>query len=132
MDSEKIIEILSQNGVSDEEIISSSENYIVIRFCYDFDSDEKSAARAYANEESGAEEDSEDWTSNWYTSYLYDIARDNIQETIEDICEEFDIEGEFRESENEDGENTDFMRAYAIFCEDSCDVDFDEILSEYI
>ena len=88
MDSERIIYILEQNGVDDIEEIVSKDNYFVVRFCYEFDNEEISAAKAYSNEESQEEEGSSDWYSDWYLPYLYDIAKDNIQEVIEEICEE--------------------------------------------
>jgi hypothetical protein len=131
MDSERIIYILEQNGIDEVEEIVSSENYFVVRFCYEFDNEEINAARAYSNDESQEEEGSTDWYSDWYTPYLYDIAKDNIQEVIEEICEEFDIEGEFKELESQKGE-IDYMKGIAIFCQDSSEVDLDDILNDNI
>lgn len=130
MDYDKIISILEQNGMAEAEELVANDSYIVIRFCYDFDRDEMSAARKYANEESGLEEDSSDWYDNYYLAYLLDIAKDNIQEVIEEVCEEFDIEGEFREIK--ENESAEYMKGIAIFCEDSSDIDLEEILSDYM
>lgn len=130
MDFGRIIDLLEQNGASDCEEILSKENYSIIKFCYDFDKEEMDAARAYANEESGLEENSEEWYENYYISYLYDIARDNLQEIMEEICEEFELEGEFRELN--DGESLEYMKGIFVFCEDSSNIELDEILSEYI
>ena len=129
MDSERIIYILEQNGVDDIEEIVSKDNYFVVRFCYEFDNEEISAAKAYSNEESQEEEGSSDWYSDWYLPYLYDIAKDNIQEVIEEICEEFDIEGEFKEVEAQMGD-IDFMKGIAIFCQDSSEVDLEDVLND--
>ena len=130
MDYENIISILEKNGMNDCEELVSNDSYIVIKFCYDFDKDEISAARKYANEESGLEEDSSDWYDNYYLAYLLDIAKDNIQEVVEEVCEEFDIEGEFREIE--ENESAEYMKGIVIFCEDSSDIDLEEILSDYM
>lgn len=131
MDSERIIYILEQNGIDEVEEIVSSENYFVVKFCYEFDNEEINAARAYSNDESQEEEGSTDWYSDWYTPYLYDIAKDNIQEVIEEICEEFDIEGEFKEFESKKGE-IDYMKGIAIFCQDSSEIDLEDILNDNI
>lgn len=129
MDSERIIYILGQNGIDEIEEIVSSENYFVVKFCYEFDSEEISAARAYSNEESQEKEGSSEWYSEWYIPYLYDIAKDNIHEVIEEISEEFDIEGEFKELDNQKGD-IDYMRGVAIFCQDSSEIDLDDILND--
>lgn len=130
MDFGRIIDLLEQNGVNDCEEIISEDNYSIIRFCYDFDKEEIDAARAYANEESGLKEDSTEWYENYYLSYLYDIAKDNLQEIMEEICEEFELEGEFKELN--ETESSEYMKGFFIFCEDSSDIDIDEILSRYI
>jgi len=129
MDSERIIYILEQNGINEIEEIAVNENYFVVKFCYEFDNEEISAARAYSNEESQEKEESADWYSDWYTPYLYDIAKDNIQEVLEEICDEFDIEAEFKEAENQKGD-IDYMKGIAIFCQDSSEIDLEFILND--
>lgn len=127
MDSDKILDVLDENGLSDLEIVNEQDNYIVIKFSYDFDDEEKKGAKSYANEESDLEEDSSEWLSDWYLSYLYDVAKDNIQEIVEEICEDFELEGEYRTIEDE---NTEFMRTVLVLCQDSSEIDMEEILSE--
>jgi hypothetical protein len=129
MDSERIIYILEQNGITEIKEIVTNENYFVVKFCYEFDNDEIKAAKAYSNEESQEEEGSTDWYNDWYLPYLYDIAKDNIQEVIEEICDEFDIEGEFKEIEAQNLD-VDYMEGIAIFCKDSSEIDLEDILND--
>lgn len=37
MNYEDILDIMEENGLSDCDIIKSSEDHVVIEFCYDFD-----------------------------------------------------------------------------------------------
>ena len=70
MDHEIIIDILEKDGMSDIEKLAGTDNYVVIRFCYDFDKEEISAARAYANEECDLEEGSSEWTDNQLIPFI--------------------------------------------------------------
>lgn len=128
---EEIVDYLENNGLTELEIVRSEEEYIVIKFCYDYDSDEIKAARAYATEEGDCDKDSPEWYENWYLPYLIDIAKDNIQEVVEEICEEFDVEGEYRQIE-ENENHIEFFKGLVIFSSDSSDVDYEEIMAEYI
>lgn len=125
------VEILEENELTDVKVIKASENYSVISFNYDFDDEEMSSARAYANDESEEEEGSSEWYENWYIPYLYDIAKDNVQEIIEEICDDFELEGEFKESESYDL-SQEFMKGIIIFCKDSSEVEMEDIINDYI
>lgn len=125
------VELLEENDLTDVKVIKSSESYCIIGFCYDFDDDEMSSASAYANDESDEEEGSEEWNENWYLPYLYDIAKDNVQEIIEEICDDFDIEGEFKQIESYDL-SQEFMKGIIVFCTDSSEVEMEDIINDYI
>lgn len=131
MDELDLVGILEVKELQDVEMIKEDDNVAFIKFSYDFDQDEISAARAYANEESGQEEGNSEWYENWYLPYLYDVAKDNIQEIIEEVCEEYELEGEFREKQNYDI-SQDFLKGYVVFCKDSTGVDIEEIINDYI
>lgn len=126
---EEIVDYLEGNGLTELEVVRSSKEYIAIKFCYDYDKDEAEAARAYSNEEGDSEEGSAEWYENWYLPYLIDIAKDNIQEIVEDICEEFDVEGEFKQIEEYEN-HIEFFRGLVVFSTDLADVDFEELLIE--
>ncbi|NLK96384.1 MAG: hypothetical protein GX275_14560 [Clostridiales bacterium] len=130
MDSEKLIELLEENGLSEVEVKSHNSKYVSIEFSYEYDYEETSAAREYANEESDFEEDSREWTEDWYSVYLDDIVNDNVQEIIEEICEELDIEAEFKKIE-EESQIGDVYKGIIVFCYDSTEIDMESLLSEY-
>jgi len=85
MEISEIEDFLGDNGLSEIEEIKNDENYSVIKFYYDFDKDELSAARAYANDESDLESESAEWYTDWYLSYLSDLAKDNVEEIMEEL-----------------------------------------------
>lgn len=126
-----LVDILEGNDLTEVEVIKSNENYSVIRFCYDFDQEEMAAAKAYASGESEEEEGSNEWYENWYTPYLYDVAKDNIQEIIEEICDDFELEGEFKEAERYNL-SKEFMKGIIIFCKDSSEIEMEDIINDYI
>lgn len=127
MDFEKLVELLEENGLSEVEVKVHNSNYVTIEFIYEYDFEETSAARQYANEESDEEEDSLEWTENYYSTYLDDIVNDEVQEIVEDICEELDIEGVFRKVE-EESQVGDMYKGRIVFCKDSTEVDIESIL----
>lgn len=122
---EEIVDYLESNGLTELEVVKSTKEYIAVKFCYDYDKDEISAAEAYSNEEGDCEEGSTEWYENWYLPYLVDIAKDNIQEIVEDICEEFDVDGEFRQIEEYEN-HIEFFKGLVVFSADSTDIDFED------
>lgn len=131
MKSSEIIEMLEDEGLSEIEEVKKRKSYVVLKFFYDFDKEEIAGAKAYANEESDLDEGSEEWYSNWYLPYLAEIARDNVDSILEDIMDELEIEGRAREFDL-DVANNDYMKFVAVFCEDSLDVDMEDVLSDYL
>ena len=97
MQTTEIIEFLEENGLSEIEEIKIEDNFVVLKFYYDFDKDEILAARAYANEESDLEEESDEWYRDWYLSYLSDIAKDNVEGIVEDLGDELEFSSKINE-----------------------------------
>ena len=120
MKTSEIIEFLEENGLSEVEEIKVEDNFVVLKFYYDFDKDEILAARSYANEESDLEEESDEWYRDWYLSYLADIAKDNVESIVEDIGEELELEGKAKELEI-DSNNADYMKFICVLCSDDFD-----------
>lgn len=131
MKTSEIIEFLEENGLSEVEEIKVEDNFVVLKFYYDFDKDEILAARSYANEESDLEEESDEWYRDWYLSYLADIAKDNVESIVEDIGEELELEGKAKELEI-DSNNADYMKFICVLCSDDFDEDLEEVLNDYL
>ena len=130
MEISEIENFLKDNGLSEIEEIDNEENYSVIKFYYDFDKDELSAARAYANEESDLESESAEWYTDWYLSYLSDLAKDNVEEIIEELSEEFEVITAHKALEIT-AKAADYMKFVAIITNEEID-DIDDILMEYM
>lgn len=130
MEISEIEDFLQDNGLSEIEEIKSEENYSIIKFYYDFDKDELSAARAYANEESDLESESAEWYTDWYLSYLSDIANDNVEEVMEEVMEEFEVIT-FHKALEMTAKTADYMKFVAIITNEELD-DMDDILMEYM
>lgn len=131
MNAFEIAQRLEQEGLTEIEEVLVENDKVILEFFYDFDREELSAARAYANEESDLEEDSNEWKAEWYIPYLLDIAKDNIENVIEEIDDDFEVSGVFQEVKI-DGNNNDYIKFVAVFCTDDCDEDLEEILSDYL
>lgn len=125
----EIIKALKEKGVSDIEEIKYKRGYLLVKFFYDFDDDEISAARSYSNEEGTYESETEEWFKELYLPYLYDISLDNVEEYIEEITEEYEIQGQFV-AYDVDINNPTFGEFLAIFSEDKEEVDIDEVVEE--
>ena len=130
MEISEIEDFLGDNGLSEIEEIKNDENYFVIKFYYDFDKDELSAARAYANEESDLESESAEWYTDWYLSYLSDLAKDNVEEIMEELSEEFEVITACKALEMT-AKSADYMKFIAIITNEEID-DIDDMLMEYI
>ena len=105
MKSSEIINYLEDNDLADIEELKQKSNYIIIRFYYDFDKEEISAAKAYSTEESDFEPESDEWYKEYYIPYLRDIAVDNVESIIEEIMEEFEIEAKYKELGMDNGDS---------------------------
>ena len=131
MQTTEIIEFLEENGLSEIEEIKTEDNFIVLKFYYDFDKDEILAARAYANEESDLEEESDEWYRDWYLSYLSDVAKDNVEGIVEDLGDELELASKIKEVEI-DVNNADYMKFVTILCSEDFEEDLEEVLNDYL
>ncbi|NFG23566.1 hypothetical protein FDF11_08980 [Clostridium botulinum] len=130
MKSSEIIEYLEKNGLSEVEEINITDEYILIKFFYDFDKEEIDAAENYANEDCDFDDDSDEWYNDFYMPYLNDIAMDNIESIIEDAMEDLDIEGKYRQIESET-RNLGYVKFISVFANSDSEVDLDEVLIDY-
>lgn len=131
MQTTEIIEFLEENGLSEIEEVKTEDNFIVLKFYYDFDKEEILAARAYANEESDLEEESDEWYRDWYLSYLSDVAKDNVEGIVEDLGDELELASKIKEVEI-DVNNADYMKFVTILCSEDFEEDLEEILNDYL
>lgn len=130
MKSSEIINYLEDNNLADIEEIKQKSNYVIIRFYYDFDKEELSAAKTYATEESDFEPECDEWYNEYYIPYLKDIAVDNVESIIEEIMEEFEIEAKYKELGMEKGDAS-FLKFIASFSDELTDIEMEDILNDY-
>ena len=130
MDILNIINYLEDNGMSEVEEIKQDSNMSLIKFYYDFDKDELSAAKIYSNEESDYESESEEWYNEYYIPFLKDTAVDNAEATVEDVVDEFDVAAVVKELGVENG-NYGYFK-FVLACSDQMDeMELEEILNDY-
>lgn len=123
--------MLEESGLTEISEILVEDNHAILEFFYDFDSDELSAAKSYANEESDAEEGTSEWRRDWYIPYLLDIAKDNSEGIIEDAMDEFELEWKLNEV-NVDSNNNGYIKFMLACCEEDYTGDLDELLNDYL
>ncbi|MBD7909939.1 MULTISPECIES: hypothetical protein [Clostridium] len=131
MEITEIIEFLEDNDISEIKEIKSEDNYVVFNFFYDFDKEEMSAARSYANEESDVEEESNEWYREWYFSYLYDVAKDNIEEILDDMNEEFGTSS-LSKVITSHANNIEYVKFAVIVCNNTFEWDMEDALNDYL
>ena len=129
MKSLEIINYLEDNDFADIEELKKKSNFVIIRFYYDFDKEEISAAKAYSTEESDFEPESDEWYKEYYIPYLRDIAVDNVESTMEEIMEEFELEAKYKEIGMENGDSG-YFKFIAAFSEELTDAELEEILND--
>lgn len=130
MKSSEIIDFLEDNDLAEVEEIKHKSNYVIIKFYYDFDKEELSAAKAYSTEESDFEPESDEWYNEYYIPYLRDIAVDNVESIIEEISDEFELESKYKEFGMENG-NSGYFKFIAAFSEELTDIEMEDILNDY-
>lgn len=130
MDISEIINYLQENDLSEVEEKKQDSNTTIIEFSYDFDKDELNAAKSYSNEESDFESESDEWYNEYYIPFLKDIAIDNVSSIIEEIIDEFEVEGKYKEI-GMDGGNSQYFKFLAAFSTQLSDLELEEILNDY-
>lgn len=131
MDISEIKSFLEDNDLSDVEEIKQEDDYILLKFYYDFDKDELMAAKSYSNEESDFEAESDEWYNEYYIPFLNDIADDNVESIVEDAAEEFEIEGKYKSLVMESGE-LGYLRFVAVFSAEMDESEMEDILNDYV
>lgn len=130
MNTSEIINYLEENDLTEIEEIKQNSDCLIIKFCYDFDKEELSAAKSYSNEESDFEQESDGWYNEYYIPFLKDIAIDNVSSIVEEIMDEFEIEGNYKEI-GIDGGNNEYFKFLAAFSSELSDAELEEILNDY-
>lgn len=130
MDISEIREFLEDNDLSDVEEIKQEDDYVLVKFYYDFDKEELAAAKTYSNEESDFESGSDEWYNEYYIPYLKEIAEDNVESIIEDAADEFELEGKYKELGVESGD-VGYLRFMAIFSPEMDEAEMEDILNDY-
>lgn len=126
MKEREIIEFLEKNDLNDVEEVDYEDGMLVLRFFYDFDKDEVSAAKNYASDESNDTEGGEVWSEEFYIPYLNDIAADNVGEIVEEAIEDFELVGQYVSyGVDEEQERNQFI---AVFSKE--DFDIEEVLDK--
>lgn len=131
MDISEIKSFLEDNDLSDVEEIKQEDDYILLKFYYDFDKDELMAAKSYSNEESDFEAESDEWYNEYYIPFLKNIADDNVESIVEDAAEEFEIEGKYKSLVMESGE-LGYLRFVAVFSAEMDESEMEDILNDYV
>ncbi|SFD37562.1 hypothetical protein [Clostridium uliginosum] len=131
MKTSEIMDYLEENGLSEIEEVKTTDDFLVIKFFYDFDKEEIEAAESYAKEESDFEAESEEWYSEFYIPYLKDIAIDNVEGIMEDLMEDLELEGKFKHMEIE-ASNCGYLKFVSAFSSDDNEIDLEEVLNDYV
>jgi len=131
LDISEIKSFLEDNDLSDVEEIKQEDDYILLKFYYDFDKDELMAAKSYSNEESDFEAESDEWYNDYYIPFLKEIADDNVESIVEDAAEEFEIEGKYKSLVMESGE-LGYLRFVAVFSAEMDESEMEDILNDYV
>lgn len=90
-----MLQYLEKEGFEEVDEIEYKDNIIVYNFFYAFDEAETEAARDYANENCDDAKGEESWTEEFFLPNLTEIAADNVKDVLEEMCSEFEVEGEF-------------------------------------
>lgn len=129
MERDDIVKYLLVNGLSEVEQIEHKDAEIfVLRFFYDFDEDELSAAQAYAEEECEDDENEEKFY-DYYVPYLNEIAVDNVSDIVEGLMEEEGLKVQYISYEVEIDEEDAYTEFIAVVTEDK-EVDIEKVLDE--
>ena len=130
MKSSEIIDYLEDNDLADIEEIKRKSDYVIIRFYYDFDKEELSAAKAYSTEESDFEPESDEWYNECYIPYLKDVAIDNVESIIDEISDDLEIEAKYKEFGMETVDS-EYFKFVAVFSDTLTEVQMEDVLNDY-
>lgn len=124
-----VMEFLEREGLDEVDEIEYKDSILVYDFFYTYDDDEMEAARDYANENYDSEKGEDEWYEGYFLPYLTDVAADNVKDMLNDLCEKFELEGEFivYEIEKDSYEQCEFA---LVIAPKETKFNMDEILEE--
>lgn len=129
MDSKKVLSYLEQNGIGEVEEIQYKDDVLVLRFFYDFDDEEITSARAYADDECEEETESDEWYEEYFLPYLNEIAVDNVGEIMEEIMESIDMDVQYVTYEA-DMDNYDYCEFIVLVAPKNSKYEIENVLDE--
>ncbi|MFA9397773.1 MAG: hypothetical protein ACERKV_05845 [Clostridiaceae bacterium] len=125
MDKISLMQLLEENRLNNVEEINYKDDIVIFRFTYEYDEDEKKAAKAYTEDECDST-DEDVIREEFYIPYLMDIAVDNVGDIIEEAMDEFELQGQFISFDiDEDLNGNEFI---AMFYSKDEDYEIDEVL----
>lgn len=126
----EIVKYLSQNDLSEVEILKSTKEFLLVNFYLDFDKDLLDAAKAYADDECENKDD-DSWEKEFYLPYLYDYCNDEVLSIIEDLTEEFEISGEFMAFQLKE-KSAEYVQFMVVFTEEDSEISIEDVVKEFI
>jgi hypothetical protein len=124
-----ILEFLEREGLNEVDEIEYKNDILVYDFFYAYDEAELEAARDYANENYDESKGEDEWNDEYFLPYLTELAGDNVRDILDDLCEEFDLAGEFvaYEMDRDSYEQCEFV---VVVGPEGTQFNLDEILAE--
>lgn len=129
MDKKAIINYFEQSGMEEHEEIKYKNNLMIMRLFYDFDEEEISAARSYADDECKEESQGEVWYSEYFLPYLSEIAVDNVGEIIEELMESQEVQAQYV-AYDVDKEEYDYCEFIVVIGEEDDEFEIEDVLEE--
>jgi hypothetical protein len=129
LNKKQVITFLEENDLTDIEELEYKEDALVVRFYYDFDSEELASAKAYANDECEEEQESDEWFDEFFLPYLNELAIDNAGEILEELMEAFELQAQYVTYET-DKESYDYCEFIAVISEKDKNYEIEDVLDE--
>lgn len=129
METKDIVEILENDGMNEVDEIEYKDGIKVFDFFYTYDDEEIEAAKAFANDSSKEGENDKKWNEEYFLPYLTDLAADNVSDMIDDICDKYDVKGEYvaYELEHDSYEQCEFI---LVIADKNKEFDIDKVISD--
>lgn len=124
-----MIQYLEKEGLEEVDEIEYKDNIIVYDFFYSFDDAEIEAATEYANENCEDSKGEESWTEEFFLPNLTEMAADNVNDILEEMCNEFEVQGEFAayELDRNSHEKCEFI---IVFGAKGAEFDIEKVMDE--
>jgi hypothetical protein len=127
--SKQIMEYLEKEGFLEIDEIEYNKDVTAYNFFYGFDEAEIDAAKDYANANYSEDAGEDSWNEEYFLPYLTELAADNISDMLEDLCETYELEGEFAayELDRSRFESCEFT---IVLGNSGCKLDIEKIMDE--